>query len=176
MPFYKYVANRMLTLAQNLMLGAKLSEYHTGYRAFSSQVLATLPLLANSDDFVFDNEMLTQAVAFGFRIGEVSCPTKYFTEASSISFRRSAVYGLGVLKTSVAYRLWKWGLVKARLFTRSPTATLRANYYGAPSDDVEINRESQPGDKTGPSFPPQETRTIHPAGTPGGSDTVTIAV
>ncbi|HET6881737.1 MAG TPA: glycosyltransferase family 2 protein [Pirellulales bacterium] len=129
MPFYKYVFNRMLTLFQNLLVGAKLSEYHTGYRAFSRKVLTTLPLLSNSDDFVFDNQMLTQAIAFGFNVGEVSCPTKYFAEASSISFRRSVTYGLGVLKTSLAYRLWKWGLLKSRLFTSSPTSRLHLDYY-----------------------------------------------
>jgi glycosyltransferase involved in cell wall biosynthesis len=117
MPFYKYVANRVLTLVQNLLLGAKLSEYHTGYRAFSRKVLTTLPLLANSDDFLFDNQMLTQALALGFHVGEVSCPTRYFTDASSINFRRSVVYGLGVLQTSLAYRLWKWKLLKSPLFS-----------------------------------------------------------
>jgi hypothetical protein len=91
MPFYKYLANRFLTLAENLALGVKLLEYHTGYRAFSRQVLESLPLDANSDDFVFDNEMLAQAVHFGFRIGEISCPTKYFKDASSINFRRSVM-------------------------------------------------------------------------------------
>src|SRR5437660_2732573 len=94
MPFYKYVANRLLTAFENLFLGAKLSEYHTGYRAFSRKVLTELPLLENSDDFVFDNQMLAQCVYFGFRIGEVSCPTKYFHEASSINFRRSVKYVL----------------------------------------------------------------------------------
>jgi hypothetical protein len=107
MPRYKYIADRFLTFVQNQLLGAKLSEYHTGYRAFSRNVLENLPMLANSDDFVFDSEMLTQAIAFGFRIGEISCPTKYFPDASSISFRRSVVYGLGVLRTSLLYRLWK---------------------------------------------------------------------
>lgn len=123
MPRYKYFFNRLLTAFQNLLTGAKLSEYHTGYRAFSRRVLTTLPLLANSDDFLFDNQMLTQAIARGFRLGEVSCPTRYFAEASSISFRRSVVYGLGVLRTSVAYRLWKWGLPN-RLFASGPTARL----------------------------------------------------
>ena len=129
MPLYKYVCNRLLTLFQNVMLGAKLSEYHTGYRAFSRKVLTSLPLLANSDDFLFDNQMISQAIAFGFNVGEVSCPTKYFAEASSISFRRSVVYGLGVLSTSVAYRLWKWGLIKSRVFGNSPTARLHVDYY-----------------------------------------------
>ena len=111
MPLYKYVFNRVLTLVQNVLVGAKLSEYHTGYRAFSRRVLETLPLAANSNDFVFDNQMLVQALAFGMRIGEVSCPTKYFPEASQISFVRSLRYGFGVLRTSIVYRLWKWKLV-----------------------------------------------------------------
>jgi glycosyltransferase involved in cell wall biosynthesis len=115
MPLYKYISNRFLTAAENLLLGAKLSEYHTGYRAFSREVLETLPLEENSDDFVFDNQMLAQAWAFGFRIGEISCPTKYFPEASSINFRRSVVYGLGVLGTGVSYRLHKWGLWRCPL-------------------------------------------------------------
>jgi glycosyltransferase involved in cell wall biosynthesis len=117
MPAYKYVANRFLTLVENLALGAKLSEYHTGFRAFSRAVLETLPLEENSDDFVFDNEMLVQAVAFGFRIGEISCPTKYFEEASSINFRRSVRYGLGVLSTAGKFLLRRTGLVSARLFS-----------------------------------------------------------
>src|SRR6202795_154651 len=101
MPGWKYIANRFLTLFENTCLGAKLSEYHTGYRAFSSTLLKDLPLLENSDDFLFDNQVLAQCVMFGFRMGEVSCPTKYFPEASSINFRRSVKYGLGVLLTSV---------------------------------------------------------------------------
>src|SRR5215467_1197863 len=117
MPRYKYVANRLLTFLQNLLLGSKLSEFHTGYRAFSRRVLETLPLAQNSDDFVFDNEMLVQALAFGMRIGEISCPTKYFEDASEISFRRSVVYGFGVLWTSVQYRLWRWGLLHPRIFS-----------------------------------------------------------
>jgi glycosyltransferase involved in cell wall biosynthesis len=116
MPLYKYLANRGLTLVENIFLGAKLSEYHTGYRAFSRRVLETLPLLEASDDFVFDNQILAQSVAFGFSIGEISCPTKYFPEASSISFRRSVVYGIGVLGTSLRYRLHRWGLRRDRLF------------------------------------------------------------
>jgi hypothetical protein len=117
MPAYKYVFNRLLTAFENLFLGVKLSEYHTGYRAFSRQVLSELPLLENSDDFVFDNQMLAQCVYFGFRIGEVSCPTKYFPEASSINFRRSVVYGLSVLFTTVQFALQKWGLGKFRIFS-----------------------------------------------------------
>jgi glycosyltransferase involved in cell wall biosynthesis len=116
MPVYKYVSNRILTFVQNLCVGAKLSEYHTGYRAYARSVLETLPIDHNSDDFVFDNEIILQAVAAGFRIGEVSCPASYFPEASSISFRRSVTYGLGVLRTSVLYRLWAWGLARPRLF------------------------------------------------------------
>ena len=104
MPRYKYIANRLLTAFQNLFLGAKLSEYHTGFRAFSRELLQTLPLLENSDDFVFDNQMIAQALIFGFRIGEISCPTKYFDEASSINFRRSVKYGMGVLKTTASFR------------------------------------------------------------------------
>jgi len=118
MPVWKYVANRFLTLFENTCLGAKLSEYHTGYRAFSRTVLQELPLLENSDDFVFDNQMLAQCVHFGFHIGEVSCPTKYFAEASSINFRRSVQYGLGVLLTSVQFRLQKIGLGQFRIFNR----------------------------------------------------------
>jgi glycosyltransferase involved in cell wall biosynthesis len=118
MPLYKYVANRLLTAWQNLFLGAKLSEYHTGYRAFSRKVLETLPLLENSDDFVFDNEMLTQCVFFGFRIGEVSCPTKYFPEASSINFRRSVRYGLGVVGTTLKFFLQRNGLGRFKIFNQ----------------------------------------------------------
>ncbi len=117
MPAYKYVANRFLTFAENLALGVKVSEYHTGFRAFSRAVLETLPLEENSDDFVFDNEMLVQAVAFGFRIGEISCPTKYFDEASSINFRRSVRYGLGVLGTAGKYLLQRTSLGRFRIFS-----------------------------------------------------------
>src|ERR1700720_1589872 len=116
MPIYKYVSNRFLTLFENLMIGQKLSEYHTGYRAWSRAVLERLPLRNNSDDFVFDNQMLVQAVYFGFRIGEVSCPTKYFPEASSINFRRSVVYGLGVMGTSMQFRMDRMGLINSTLF------------------------------------------------------------
>jgi glycosyltransferase involved in cell wall biosynthesis len=117
MPFYKYVANRFLTAFQNLLCGAKLSEYHTGFRAFSRKVLLDLPLLENSDDFVFDNEMLAQCIYAGFRIGEVSCPTKYFPEASSINFRRSVRYGFGVLGTTVMLAMQRAGLAHFRLFS-----------------------------------------------------------
>jgi len=118
MPLYKYIANRFLTFAENLVLGVKLSEYHTGYRAFSREALETLPLEENSDDFVFDNELLAQAVYFGFRIGEVSCPTRYFDDASSISFRRSIKYGFGVIATSLKFKLQKIGMANYGLFSR----------------------------------------------------------
>mgnify|MGYP001357011599 CR=1 FL=1 len=111
MPLWKYIANRFLTAFENLFLDVKLSEYHTGYRAFSREVLETLPLAENSDDFVFDNQMIAQAVAFGFRLGEISCPTRYMPEASSINFRRSVKYGFGVLGTSLAYWLHKHRLL-----------------------------------------------------------------
>ena len=116
MPRYKYVANRLLTAFQNVVLGEKLSEYHTGYRAFSRRVLETLPLDANSDDFVFDNQMLAQIFYFGFRIGEVSCPTRYDPDSSSIDFRRSCAYGLGVVWTSLQFRGARLGLVHAPIF------------------------------------------------------------
>src|SRR3954466_2677872 len=116
MPLYKYVFNRLLTAFENLFLRIKISEYHTGYRAFSRDVLTKLPLLENSDDFVFDNQMLAQCAYFGFRIGEVSCPTKYFPEASPINFRRSVKYGLGVLGTTLQFALQRWGLAKFPIF------------------------------------------------------------
>ena len=116
MPRYKFYANRFLTLVENLLLRHKLSEYHTGYRAFSREILEKLPLENNSDDFVFDNQMLTQLVWFGYRIGEVSCPTKYFPEASSINFRRSVIYGFGVLGTALKFRLARMGLCRPRIF------------------------------------------------------------
>jgi glycosyltransferase involved in cell wall biosynthesis len=130
MPRWKYVANRALTFAQNVLLGSKLSEFHTGYRAFSRRVLETLPLAENSDDFVFDNEMLVQALAFGLRIGEISCPTRYFPEASQINFRRSVVYGVGVLGVALAYRAWKWGLAKPRIFSADAGARLKPGVAG----------------------------------------------
>jgi len=116
MPLYKYIANRFLTLFENIMLGHKLSEYHTGYRAFSRDILENLPLDNNSDDFVFDNQMLAQIVWFGYHIGELTCPTKYFEDASSINFSRSVTYGLGVLKTSLQFRLYKMGIGSGALF------------------------------------------------------------
>jgi glycosyltransferase involved in cell wall biosynthesis len=132
MPFYKYVSNRFLTAVENLFLGVKLSEYHTGYRAFSRRVLTDLPLLENSDDFVFDNQVLAQCVFFGYRIGEVSCPTKYFEEASSINFRRSVKYGLGVLGTTLQFSLEKWGLLRMRRFSpQGKRLDFDPRYYAA---------------------------------------------
>lgn len=130
MPLYKYVANRFLTAFENFFLSAKLSEYHTGYRAFSRQVLTKLPLLENSDDFVFDNQMLTQCIYFGFQIGEISCPTKYFEEASSINFRRSVRYGLGVLGTALQFALQKRGILHLRRFSaQGKRLALDPGYY-----------------------------------------------
>lgn len=117
MPVYKYLSNRVLTLIQNILLGQKLSEYHTGYRAFKIEILERLPLAENSDDFVFDNQMLSQIIYFGYKVGEISCPAKYFPEASSINFRRSIVYGLSVLLTSIEYFSQKTGLFKFRIFS-----------------------------------------------------------
>ena len=116
MPIYKYIANRFLTLTENFMLRQKLSEYHTGFRAFSKTILETLPLEENSDDFVFDNQILAQAVFFGFKIGEISCPTKYFKEASSINVKRSTVYGFGVLWTGFCFMLQKAKLKRSKIF------------------------------------------------------------
>ena len=116
MPVYKYVSNRALTFVENILLANKLSEYHSGYRAWSRAVLERLPLLACSDDFVFDNQMIAQALFFGFRMGEISCPTRYFAEASSINFRRSVVYGLGVLGVAGGYRLHRMGLRRSPLY------------------------------------------------------------
>ena len=116
MPPWKYIANRFLTFVENILIGAKLSEYHTGYRAFSRELLLRLPLKNNSDDFVFDNQMMAQIVWFGYTVAEVSCPTKYFAEASSINFKRSMEYGVGCLKTACAFRLAKMNLIKSVLF------------------------------------------------------------
>jgi glycosyltransferase involved in cell wall biosynthesis len=125
MPLYKYIANRFLTLFQNIFLDYKLSEYHTGFRAFTRKVLETLPLDSNDDDFVFDNQMLSQIIFAGYRIGEVSCPTRYFAEASSINFRRSVKYGFGVLATCVQFRLQKWGLGKFPIFKMKADAEVK---------------------------------------------------
>ncbi|MEQ8215778.1 MAG: glycosyltransferase family 2 protein, partial [Smithellaceae bacterium] len=116
MPLWKYISNRFLTLVENMLLAAKISEYHTGYRAFSRELLEQLPLESNSDDFVFDNQILAQIIWLGYTIAEVSCPTKYFTEASSINFIRSVKYGFGCLNTAAKYRLAKMGVIKTLLF------------------------------------------------------------
>jgi len=116
MPVYKYIANRFLTATQNFLVDYKLSEYHTGYRAFSADVLRGIKFNSNDDDFVFDNEMLSQIIYNGFDIGEVTCPTKYFEEASSINLKRSIQYGLGVLRVSLVHRLCKWGIGKSKLY------------------------------------------------------------
>jgi len=117
MPLYKYIANRALTFIQNLLMGAKLSEYHTGYRAYTREVLEKLPFQDNSDDFVFDNEFLSQIIFANFRIGEITCPTRYFKEASSINFARSVKYGTGCLKTALLFRLQRMGICKTKLFS-----------------------------------------------------------
>jgi glycosyltransferase involved in cell wall biosynthesis len=147
MPAYKYVANRLLTAFQNLFLGVKLSEYHTGFRAFSRQLLETLPLLENSDDFVFDNQMIAQAVFFGFRIGEISCPTRYFEGASSINFRRSVKYGFGVLNTTATFVAQKMGILHASIFDaagRRITSQHSPQYYSesAPEPDIQIAHQT----------------------------------
>lgn len=116
MPLYKYIANRLLTFIQNLLLNQKLSEYHTGYRAYAAPVLRSINLSANSDDFVFDNQVLAQVFWKGYEVGEISCPARYFEGCSSINFKRSIVYGWGVLITSVSYRLHKWNIIRSKLF------------------------------------------------------------
>ena len=118
MPIYKYIFNRMLTLFQNWLLHEKLSEYHTGYRAFSREVLEKINYHANSDNFIFDNQMISQIVYEGYEIAEVTCPTKYFEEASSINIKNSTIYGLGVLKVSLVHRLQKWGLINSPLYKK----------------------------------------------------------
>lgn len=140
MPFYKYVANRCLTLFQNILLNFKLSEYHTGFRAFSREVLETLPLDANSDDFVFDNQMLAQIVHYGFRVGEISTPTRYFAEASSINFRRSVKYGFGVLDTSLRYRAHRMGFVRSAIFAKNSKLEL-PSYYREIDTSIPSNQE-----------------------------------
>jgi glycosyltransferase involved in cell wall biosynthesis len=137
MPLYKYISNRFLTLFQNIMLGYKLSEYHTGFRAFSRKVLESLPLEKNSDDFVFDNEMLAQVIHFRFRLGEISSPTRYFAEASSINFSRSVRYGFGVLSTSLKFRLEHMKLMRPPIFQQHSLA-----------DSVDYYREIEPADST----------------------------
>jgi glycosyltransferase involved in cell wall biosynthesis len=137
MPRHKYVANRMLTLIQNLALGAKLSEYHTGFRAYSREMLSSLPLQANSDDFVFDNQLLAQCIYLGARIGEVSCPTRYFPEASSINFRRSTIYGFGVLKTTADCMAARLGLYRKPIFD-FPPLQLKPQSFSASTSFKEV--------------------------------------
>jgi glycosyltransferase involved in cell wall biosynthesis len=143
MPLYKYVSNRFLTAFQNLLTGAKVSEYHTGFRAFSRQVLLKLPLLENSDDFVFDNQILNQCIYFGFRIGEVSCPTRYFGEASSISFSRSVSYGRGVLWSTLCLAMQRLGLMHFRIFDPKGRK-LEWSYYAPPSSAQPPDLQCQP--------------------------------
>ena len=138
MPLWKYVANRGLTAVENLLLGYKLAEYHTGYRAFSRRLLETLPLEENSDDFVFDNQMLAQSLWFGFDIGELSCPTRYFKEASSINFRRSVEYGFGVLGTALEYRLARLGLSKPRRLSEHGRRLALPAVLAAPGSSAKI--------------------------------------
>jgi len=128
MPIYKYVSNRFLTFIENIALGSKLSEFHTGYRAFSREALETLPIHQNSDDFIFDNEMLAQAIYFDLNVGEISCPTKYFEEASSINFQRSVVYGFGVLWTATRFKLQRLGVKNFSIFD-DVTAKPNLSYY-----------------------------------------------
>jgi hypothetical protein len=130
MPLYKYISNRFLTAFQNLFLGVKLSEYHTGFRAFSRELLQALPLLENSDDFVFDNQMIAQSVMFGYNIGEISCPTSYFEEASSINFRRSVEYGFGVLGTTLSFVAHKLGIRHRPMFDATGRK-VTMKYYSA---------------------------------------------
>lgn len=135
MPRYKYIANRFLTAFENLFLGVKLSEYHTGFRAYSRKLLETLPLLENSDDFIFDNQLIAQAVMFGFRIGEISCPTSYSPEASSISFKRSLRYGFGVVGATLAFAAHKTGILRSSLFEANGR-TVALHYYRQGADSA----------------------------------------
>ncbi|HPG25110.1 MAG TPA: glycosyltransferase family 2 protein [Myxococcota bacterium] len=149
MPRYKYVANRFLTAVQNTLAGAKLSEYHTGYRAFTRRVLESLPLLENSDDFVFDNQMLAQILHQGFEIGEISCPAAYFEEASSIDFRRSVRYGLGVLRVSVEHFLQRHGWGEFPIFAAEGRRLAPASDGHAPVADVARSRPGRESDAPG---------------------------
>jgi glycosyltransferase involved in cell wall biosynthesis len=140
MPMYKYIANRALTFAENVLLQEKMSEYHTGYRAWSRALLERLPLLSCSDDFVFDNQMVVQAFHFGFRIGEISCPTKYFEEASSINFQRSVKYGFGVLGTALDFRLKQWGLANPAFLADAAAERLVPERLGAHAQQLSTHR------------------------------------
>ncbi len=145
MPLYKYISNRFLTLFENLLLSHKLSEYHTGYRAFSREVLETLPLSENSDDFIFDNEMLAQIIFWDYSIGEISCPTKYFPEASMINFWRSSKYGIGCLLTSIKFRLQKMRLGKFRIFSDTGRKLSEQAYYRSASSKREAGDSAEAG-------------------------------
>ncbi|MFZ1083587.1 MAG: glycosyltransferase family 2 protein [Terracidiphilus sp.] len=147
MPLYKYIANRILTAIENIFLGVKLSEYHTGFRAFSRELLETLPLQENSDDFVFDNQMIAQAVIFGFHIGEISCPTRYFEEASSINFRRSVKYGFGVLSTTAAFVAHKMGVIKSPIFTPKKNKEIPAYYSGSAMESSVSSKSENKGEQ-----------------------------
>ncbi|MGC2402679.1 MAG: glycosyltransferase family 2 protein [Acidobacteriaceae bacterium] len=140
MPLYKYIANRALTFAENILIQEKMSEYHTGYRAWSRTLLERLPLLSCSDDFVFDNQMIVQAVHFGFRLGEISCPTKYFEEASSINFQRSVKYGFGVLGTALDFRLKRWGLSSPAFLADAPAERLLAEGLESHAQQLSTHR------------------------------------
>lgn len=131
MPRYKYISNRFLTAIQNILLHHKLSEYHTGYRAYSKKVLLALPLELNSDNFIFDNQVLAQIIYAGFRIGEISCPTRYMEDSSSINLKNSLIYGLGVLQTSILFRLCKWGLAATPLFKHIHTSIYNSIEFAA---------------------------------------------
>jgi glycosyltransferase involved in cell wall biosynthesis len=153
MPIYKYISNRFLTLVENLMLSYKLSEYHTGYRAFSKKVLEALPLMENSDDFVFDNEMLAQIIFWNYKIGEISCPTKYFPEASSINFTRSLKYGLGCMSTSLKFRLQRMHLLKSRIFAEKGKKLFEDSYYRMVEADAMREKQAL--------FETSESRSAH---------------
>ena len=156
MPIYKYVANRFLTFVQNLLLGYKLSEYHTGFRAFSRELLENLPLEENSDDFVFDNEMLAQVIYFGRRLGEISSPTRYFSEASSINFSRSVRYGFGVLATSVKFRLQRMSILNTGLFG-SHGQSLSSGYYHEVGQDTTAAAQFKAALSAEPDFDEAKT-------------------
>lgn len=148
MPRYKYIANRCLTALQNILCGYKISEYHTGYRAFTSEVLNQLPLGENTDDFVFDNEVLAQAIHFGYRIGEISCPTKYFPEASSINFSRSVIYGIGVVGTSIKFRMQRWHLGRFRIFNAAGRKLREQEYYALAPNSTPAAGKNKKREKT----------------------------
>ncbi len=158
MPIYKYLANRLLTLIQNVLMGSKLTEFHTGYRAFSKRLLLSLPLEENSDDFVFDNQMLSQIIHDGFGIGEVACPTKYFTDASSINFTRSCIYGIGCLKTAVLFRLSRWNVYRPPIFDLMVENSFHKKETVKTSSEQSVIRLSTRSSTGPPSHPLSELR------------------